>query len=53
MVQLINKIKSAIVTLNTVEVKGKDNMNHQLAVILLLESVVKDLETYDERKDEQ
>ncbi len=42
MEQLINKIKLAINTLNTVEVKGKENLNHQLAVILLLESVIKE-----------
>ena len=36
-----NSLQTAVNTLNVVEIKGKENLNHQLGAILLLESAIK------------
>jgi len=47
-------LASVINTLNTIDIKGKDNMNHMLGSILVIEKVIQELqETKVEPKENE
>lgn len=46
--QIKAALKIVVNTLNTVEVKGKDNINHMLGSIMTLEKVINEMNTETE-----
>ena len=46
--QIKTTLKIVVNTLNTVEVKGKDNINHMLGSIMTLEKVINEMNTETE-----
>jgi hypothetical protein len=48
--EIKNALINSVNTLNTVDVKGEDNMNHLLGVILLLKQVIPAIDMLEEVK---
>ncbi len=46
-------LSKVINTLNVVEVKGRENLNHLLGVILTLEDIVNNVKTEEAPEDEE